>query len=337
MPKICFAMLMLFFLASNDVPAWRLAGNLQAATLMTLEEERKMGKKRHADALKHKGVYDHPELTEYVDQIGKRLLAVVDPLPFDVSFTITNTGIHFGSSGPGGYIYIDRLMLGAADNEDEVAGILAHEISHVAKRHWAEHHALGIIDDSCDLTNVVGLDKAGVEHLLQQSEYEADAHAVQMTADAGYDPIAVRSLTDALVTSESESGRGDFSWHLPSSECGESHPPWAKRSARIRALAEELRGSSSLIRDPSYLKRIEGMLFGPNLKRFFKPDESDLADEISIEGQLVIYEVKPGDTFKSVVTMPGIDLEKTYPQFRGLNRIETGIELPVGTLLKLVR
>ena len=325
MLKICFAVLMLFLLANNGVSMGRLIDNSHAATLLSIEEERKLGRKLHADALEYLGVYDHPDLAAYVDQIGKRLLSVVGPLPFDVSFTITNTGIHSGSAGHGGYIYIDRLMLGVAENEDEVAGVLAHEISHVVKRDWAKHQGFGIAN-SCDLTNVVGLDRIEVEHLLQQSEYDADLHAVQIMADAGYDPIATTTLIDAVLAVEGTEvmklgGRDD------ASDCVEKHPPWEERRERAQALAKELRASSSLNKDPRYLKRIEGMIFGPNLK----------SDEFDLEGALVIYKVKPGDTFRSITNMEGIDGDKSAENFEILNRIGPKMELPVGTLLKLVR
>ena len=103
----------------------------------TLEDERRLGKEFYEKIRTNGMLFEDRDLIEYVDTIGRRLLAQGDEYPLDFTFSvIENAGINAFAT-PGGYVYVYTGLIGLAENEDQLAGVLAHEIAHVKARHIA--------------------------------------------------------------------------------------------------------------------------------------------------------------------------------------------------------
>ena len=130
-----FAALMLGLAAGCTVnPA---TGKQDFTPLMGADREAAVGAEEHPKLLAaFGGSYDErPSLNAYVDEIGRRLLAVTETPAAKFTFTIVNSDVVNAFALPGGYVYISRGLMALANNEAELAGVIAHEIGHVTARH----------------------------------------------------------------------------------------------------------------------------------------------------------------------------------------------------------
>ena len=193
----------------------------------------------------------------YVARIGERLVAAVpgrlqQPL-FRYTFQVVDRREINAFALPGGPIYVNRGMLDAARNEGEVAGVIAHELSHVVLRHATaqatkgQKFQLGALAGQI-LGSVVGGRTGsaiaqgsqigiGTYFLKYSREYEreADLLGAQIMARAGYDP---RDMATMFQTIDRRSGNGGPEWLS-------DHPSPANRYEAINREAALLRGSST--------------------------------------------------------------------------------------------
>ena len=80
---------------------------------------------------------ENKQLNDYISQIGNLVLAQSKKAPFDFHFSIVNSSAINAFATPGGYIYINKGLINAVENEAELAGVIAHEIGHANARHIA--------------------------------------------------------------------------------------------------------------------------------------------------------------------------------------------------------
>ena len=104
-------------------------------TLMTEAQEIAMGRESDAQVRAEMGVYDDPELTKYVSDIGLKLAKLSERPNLPWQFTVVDQAAINAFALPGGFIYVTRGILPFLDNEAELAGVLGHEIGHVTARH----------------------------------------------------------------------------------------------------------------------------------------------------------------------------------------------------------
>lgn len=105
------------------------------ARAITIQEEETLGKEFLKLATRHYRVIHDPAVVGYVDAVGRRILRQLPPQPFPYRFFVIQQDVYNAFAGPGGNIFINSGIIEAMDNEDELAGILAHEITHVKARH----------------------------------------------------------------------------------------------------------------------------------------------------------------------------------------------------------
>ncbi len=104
----------------------------------TIQDEKKLGKEFY-EKLRDKDVLiTDPKVTDYIDRIGKLLLAHIDQSFFDYTFSIIDSPAINAFATPGGYIYVYRGLIGLTEEESQLAGVLAHEIGHIKARHIAQ-------------------------------------------------------------------------------------------------------------------------------------------------------------------------------------------------------
>ena len=108
---------------------------------MSLQDGKEIGAEQHPKLLKQfGGEYDDRELQRYVSSIGT-LLAETSELPdLGWTFTVLNSPVVNAFALPGGYVYVSRGLIALADNEAQLASVLAHEIGHVTARHSAQRY-----------------------------------------------------------------------------------------------------------------------------------------------------------------------------------------------------
>ncbi len=105
---------------------------------LTNEEERKLGRKFLGHVKKHLTLIDDPTIIDYITTVGKRIETQLPSHPFTYHFYVVKEEAYNAFAAPAGHVFINSGLLAAMDNENELAGILAHEIAHVACRHIAK-------------------------------------------------------------------------------------------------------------------------------------------------------------------------------------------------------
>jgi predicted Zn-dependent protease len=226
------------------------------------------------------GLYSNPVTDAYLREIGERLVTTVNDSRWKFSFQIVNESEPNAFAIPGGGIYISRGLLALLNREDELAGILGHEMAHVTLRHSARTQRKGILTGVLSVPgNVVGsvvgenlgalinapVDTVGGAWLSRYSrgqETESDRVGIQTAAQAGYDPTA---LADVLlrINEEVKSKTGQerqFSFF-------DSHPMTETRLKDIRSRAPAVSGSAKprIAPDPASLfAKLDGIWWGEN-------------------------------------------------------------------------
>lgn len=216
-----------------------------------VQDDIKLGNDAAREVERHFPLLNDYEANDYVARIGERLVAAIPPqfrqAQFDYRFKVVNARDLNAFALPGGPMYVNRGMIEAARNEAELAGVMAHEISHVALRHATaqatkqssfgnQARTLGLILGGAVLGGQGGAQlgqvfAAGFQ-LKYSREYEsqADALGAQIMANAGYDP---RNLANVFRTIESQSGSGGPQWLS-------SHPNPGNRYEAINREAQYL-------------------------------------------------------------------------------------------------
>ena len=178
------------------------------------EEEQSIGASLALQVLaRYNGVYDQPELTQYVNLVGRGVALTSDRPEIEYHFAVLNHDSINAFATPAGYVFITRGLLQQLHNEAELAAVLGHEISHIS-----EKHILEIIQRSKQLAGITeaGLAAAGQnpevfkglidqaakklldEGLDQNKELAADRLGVIFAARVGYDPMAYVTLLQRL-------------------------------------------------------------------------------------------------------------------------------------------
>lgn len=204
------------------------------------EKEIAIGKENYSPARQSQGgdyVID-PELTAYVQDIGKRLGAVSDRPELPYEFVVLNDSVPNAWAMPGGKIAFNRGLLYELNSEAELAAVMGHEIVHAAARHGAKSMerglflqgamiAVGIGAQNTDYANlVVGASQLGAQLVSSKygrdAESESDLYGMQYMKKAGYDPAAAVTLQETFVRlskdRESNFITGLFASHPPSPE-----------------------------------------------------------------------------------------------------------------------
>ncbi len=209
----------------------------------------KLGRQAAAEAEQQFPLLRDSEVQSYVESVGQRLVSAIPSEfqhpEFRYYFKVINASDINAFALPGGPMYVNRGMIQAARNEGEMAGVMAHELSHVALRHGtaqatkAQKYGLlaGIAGIAGTILGGPGLGQVaqgsvGVYFLKFSREYEteADLLGARIMANAGYDP---RDLANMFQTIERQGGGGGGFLS--------DHPSPANRYARINQEAQSLR------------------------------------------------------------------------------------------------
>ena len=106
---------------------------------ITIQEEEELSKELLQVIKKRLSLIKDPLVVDYVNKIGKSILANLPPQPFKYQFYVVNQHVYNAFATPAGHIFINSGLLTALETEEELAGILAHEIAHVVSRHISQN------------------------------------------------------------------------------------------------------------------------------------------------------------------------------------------------------
>src|SRR5688572_21217911 len=203
-------------LSTNEDPAMIGKRNINGGFIGKLsgstEKEVRMGREAAAEVDRQAKFVDDPIITEYINRVGQNIVLHSDSkVPFTIKVIDSDEVNAFAL--PGGFFYVNKGLLLAADNEAELAGVMAHEIAHVAARHAVENQTkaslleYAAIGGSIFLGGIPGMiyqNTAGIGLLgifmkfSRSAEEEADKLGVQYMYAAGYDPGAMATMFEKL-------------------------------------------------------------------------------------------------------------------------------------------
>lgn len=234
--------------------------------LISVSEEIALGKQTQREVRKQV-----PELTDqvvasHVQSIGRRLVARAGGAKYPYSFSVANYREINAFALPGGPVWVHRGTIAAAGNEAQLAGVLAHEIAHIAERHAADqltkhlvaNGLLGLLgamlgnDGGARAAQTAAQILAGGYMLKfsRDDEREADRVGARIMRQAGWDPREMVAFMEML---RRQQGRDPGSVMVFLS----SHPAPGERAELLRA---ELRPTSGGRRDTSQFRQVRARL-----------------------------------------------------------------------------
>jgi predicted Zn-dependent protease len=252
-----------------------LAGEVCRLPAQSVEVDKKIGAQAAEQVVRTKGLYEKPDLQRFFEQLGKRLVAGLGDQPFVYHFNVSDEIAPNAFALPGGFVFATRGIFAVANSEDEVAGVIAHEIIHSHRRHSVQASkravlpgilampggVVGIFNQEAGKVLAAPSSMAMARHSRKQ-EAEADDLGVKLAARSGYDPRALKaclnrlSKTIELLTSEKEK----FSYF-------DDHPLTEKRSAEIEKVASTVETAKTppiLPGKAGFLNILDGLTLGRN-------------------------------------------------------------------------
>ena len=226
--------------------------------LFTVQQDIELGRQSAIEAEKQLRLLNDRNTDVYLNRIIQRLAANAPGARYPYQIKAVNAPEINAFSLPGGPMYVNRGLLQSARTEAELAGVLAHEMAHVAMRHgthqaskaYLTRSGLGILggllgrgsSSTASVLNAIG--GVGLNAMFlkfsRDDEYEADQVGVQIMANAGYDP---RAMADFFALMRAEEGRDPSKLE----QFFSSHPSSANRETRIRELAAQTRGGAAQV------------------------------------------------------------------------------------------
>ncbi len=229
----------------------RVAGLLLLAAVACatpgVEEERRLGEDFAHEVKREVVLLADPVVLNYVRELGARIVAAAGPQPFQYEFHVVRDPEVNAFAGPAGHIYLHTGTFLLARNRAELAGVLAHEIAHVALRHVAENlarqrttgwirqagvAAAGILAGpaaagAANLGSALAA-MAVLNSFGRDAEREADAFAVDLLPKAGIDPRGLPAFFETLRNQDPRDPPAFLS----------SHPATEERIRRTRAMID---------------------------------------------------------------------------------------------------
>jgi len=272
------------------------ATGLPMFTLVSAKTENELGKEAAEQVAQTMGLIDDPKLKAYLEAIGQRLAEDSPRKDVPYEFHVVEMQEPNAFALPGGYIYVSRGILPILNSEAELAGVIGHEIGHVAARHAARRISMaapfaivgGIVSGATGIVSPRLGEALGAIPMLagglviqpysRDQERDADKIGVKLAAESGYDP---GGLSQALYQLEREEEL--LAGGPRKASFFDSHPKTPERVEKTSALAKEQHGT---LRPPiaatqaEFFAKLEGMVVGPN------PTEGVFLDDLFVQPDL---------------------------------------------------
>lgn len=240
----------------------------QGINFYSTEKEVALGRQLSQEVEQSTRLFTDPQITEYVNRIGQELVQHSDcKVPFVIKVVDDDEVNAFAL--PGGFFYVDTGVILAADDEAELAGVMAHEIAHVCARHATRNATKGEIAQYASLPLIffggpVGYAVRQISSIAmplsflkfsRDAEREADMLGMQYQYAAGYDPTAFVDFFEKLETEE----KGAHSNFV--ARAFMTHPMTDDRVKRAENMLEMLPDRDSYITDTSEFDQIRDRLY----------------------------------------------------------------------------
>jgi predicted Zn-dependent protease len=241
----------------------------------SVQDDIKLGQQAAAQVSRQFPLLKDPQTQRYVESVGRRLVAAIPPEfnqpAFNYEFDVVNAREINAFALPGGPMFVNRGMIEAAKNEGEMAGVMAHEISHVALRHATAQatkqgsfgnqvSTLGMILGGAILGGQSGAQLGAMGAQVMQTRYsrdyetQADMLGAKIMANAGYDPHDLANMFRTIEQQGSGGGRAP--------EWMSTHPNPGNRYEKITREAGLLKVSQNPIKVTREFSRVQERLRG---------------------------------------------------------------------------
>jgi predicted Zn-dependent protease len=249
-------------------------------SLISEKKERELGHEAAGEVARTVGLVQDPALVRYVGEIGQRLAAETGSPNVSYEFHVVDDTEPNAFALPGGFVYVTRGILALANSEDELAGVIGHEIGHVVARHSVRR-----LETATPLALLFGVPSAiagivsptlggiigGVGTLAsgavlapysREQEREADRIGVDLAARAGWDPAGLPSMLRTLEREQALAGSDPSRVSFFA-----NHPSTPERVKDTTAAAQRLtrRAARPIAASRSaFLARLDGLVVGPD-------------------------------------------------------------------------
>lgn len=251
------------------------------------EKEVQIGRQLALEVEQQAKMVEDPIITEYVNRVGQNIVLHSDAkIPFTIKVIDSDEVNAFAL--PGGFFFVNKGLILAADNEAELAGVMAHEIAHVAARHAMENQGkgqflqygiMGAILMTGGIAGSILQNTAGLGQMLaffkfsRGAEEEADKLGVQYLYAAGYDPTAMATMFEKLQ-SKSTKKPGTLS------KLFSTHPQSIERRDSSLALVSRFDEKEEYVISTSEFQRVKAHLFRiSNAKALTTVDSTDTEEQ----------------------------------------------------------
>ena len=303
-------------LSTNEDPAMigkrNINGGIIAKMSGSTEKEVRLGRELSAEIDRQAKFIDDPLITEYVNRVGQNIVLHSDAkVPFTIKVIDSDEINAFAL--PGGFFYVNKGLLLAADNEAELAGVMAHEIAHVAARHAVENQTKASLLEYLAIggsiflggipgmiyQNTAGLGLLGLFMKFSRSaEEEADKLGVQYLYASGYDPGAMATMFEKLEAKNKK--KPGFI-----ARAFATHPAPPDRRAAAIALAARFPEHEEYVISSSEFQRVKGRLLRLSNARASTSGSIDASQDGSAPGRPTLKRRQPTPDDPSTTTTEG--------------------------------
>ncbi len=246
-----------------------LAAGCGSVNLVSIEDEWEMGREIEAELNRQLTLVNDRDVQQYITEIGMRIVSTTDMANLPWSFYVVADPAVNAFNTPGGNVYVYTGLITAADNVAELASVIAHEVAHGVARHGTRQMsaAYGInLGAGLLLGNDPGLVQqiaaqvaatGAMANFSRSDEREADQMAIDFMYDAGYDPNALATFFEKLMSANQREPGAVAQFFS-------THPLTSDRIDDARRRAARYSNTQRLVRTDSRLQSIQQRVRGYN-------------------------------------------------------------------------
>jgi len=261
-------------------------------SLMSTEQEIKMGKGYDPQVVAQYGKYENEQMQAFINKKGKEMAAISHRPDLPYEFKILDSPIINAFAVPGGYVYFTRGIMAHFNNEAEFAGVLGHEIGHVTARHSARQYSkqmlaqvgfiVGVVA-SKEFRNYADVAQQGLGLLFlkfsRSNETESDKLGVEYSTKIGYDAKEMANFFNTLKRMRGEEAGAPTMLS--------THPDPGDRFVKVGQLAEKWQSKDSKtdydVNRDQYLQMIDGLTYGEDPRQGYVADGMFYHPELKFE------------------------------------------------------